>query len=163
MMSEDKIAREKAMILYEQAHKRQMNGEFGDAIILYKQSIDTFPTAEAYTFLGWTYNMLDRTDEAIEMCHKAIEIDPGYGNPYNDIGAYLMEKGEFAEAIPWFEKATAAARYDAPQFPYVNLGRAYEQIGRYRSALQSYDKALEIDPLYFPATWGKTALLGRMN
>ncbi len=163
MMSEDKIAREKAMILFEQAHKRQVNGEFGDAIVLYKQSIDTFPTAEAYTFLGWTYNMLDRTEEAIEMCYKAIELDPGYGNPYNDIGAYLMELGKPHDAIEWLEKATQAIRYDARQFPYMNLGRAYELTGRYRSALQSYDKALEIDPLYLPATWSKTALLGKMN
>ncbi len=163
MMSEDKIARDKAMILFDQGHKRQMNGEFGDAIILYKQSIDTFPTSEAYTFLGWTYNMLDRTDEAIEMCHKAIEIDPDYGNPYNDIGAYLMEMGDFADAVPWFEKAIAAPRYDAPQFPYVNMGRAYEHTGRYRSAILSYEKALVIDPLYFPATWRKMALLGKMN
>jgi phosphotriesterase-related protein len=30
-------------------------------------------------------------DEAIENCHRAIEIDPGFRNPYNDLGAYSIE------------------------------------------------------------------------
>lgn len=163
-MSNDKdIAREKALVLYERGYRHQMNGELADAIILYRRSIDTYPTAEAYTFLGWAYNMINRTDDAIEMCHKAIEIDSDYGNPYNDIGAYLIEKGKWEEAIPWLEKAIAAPRYEMRQFPHVNLGRVYYRLGRYRSALAQYDKALEVDPLYLPATWAKTALLGKMN
>ncbi|HEX6383843.1 MAG TPA: tetratricopeptide repeat protein [Anaerolineae bacterium] len=162
-MDEDEITRQKAIVLFERAYRHQMQGELGDAIELYRRSITTYPTAEAYTFLGWTYSMLNRLDEAIKMCHKAIEVDPSFGNPYNDIGAYLIELGRWEEAVPWLEKATEAPRYEAPQFPYVNLGRVYEHLGRYRTALAYYDRALEIDPLYLPATWAKTALLGKMN
>ena len=162
-MNEDEITRQKAMVLFERAYRRQMNGEFADAIMLYKRSIATHPTAEAYTFLGWTYSLINRPEEAIAMCRKAIAVDPTFGNPYNDIGAYLIEMGRWQEAIPWLEKATLAPRYEAPQFPYVNLGRVYEHLGRYRTALSCYDQALEIDPLYLPATWAKTALLAKMN
>lgn len=151
------------MVLFERAYRRQMRGELADAIVLYKRSIATFPTAEAYTFLGWTYSMLNRLEEAIEMCHKAIAVDPDFGNPYNDIGAYLIDMGRWEEAIPWLEKATKAPRYQAPQFPYVNLGRVYEHLGRYRTALACYNRALEIDPFYLAATWAKTALLAKMN
>ncbi|MCP4363353.1 MAG: tetratricopeptide repeat protein [Chloroflexi bacterium] len=151
------------MVLFDRAYRYQMNGELGNAILLYQRSIETHPTAEAYTFLGWTYSMMGRTDEAIEMCHQAIETDPTLGNPYNDIGVYLMEQAQWKEAIPWLEKAITASRYENPQFPYLNLGRVYEQTSRYRSALQSYDKALEIDHFYLPAHWAKTALLGKMN
>lgn len=152
-----------AMILFERAYKHQVRGETGDAIELYKRSIAIHPTAEAYTFLGWTYSMVERIEEAIEMCKEAIRLDPAFGNPYNDIGAYLIEQGEYEEAIPWLENATVAERYKSPQFPYTNLGRAYQQLGKYRSALQNYDKSLQIDPLYMPAYWAKTALLGKMN
>lgn len=162
-MDINEIAHAQAMILFEKAFKHQMHGELGDAVELYKRSIAVHPTAEAYTFLGWTYGMVNRLDEAIEMCQKAIEVDPAFGNPYNDIGAYMLEQGRFEEAIPWLEQALEAPRYETPQFPYTNLGRAYENSGRFRTALEHYNKALQLDPLYMPAQWAKTALLGRMN
>ena len=37
---------------------------------------------------------MGKLDEAIEECYKAIDRDPDFGNPYNDIGAYLIEKGQ---------------------------------------------------------------------
>lgn len=163
MEENNDIMHDQAMILFEKAYRHQMEGQVGDAIELYKRSIAIHPTAEAFTFLGWSYSMMDRLEEAIEMCHKAIELDPSLGNPYNDIGAYLIELGKMDEAIPWLEKATQAARYQSPQLPHLNIGRIHEFEGRYRSALHSYDEALKIDPLFLPAYWAKTALLGKMN
>lgn len=157
------IERQQAMILFERAYKHQMQGEFADAIILYKRSLDTYPTAEAHTFLGWTYSMMERYEEAIEACKEAIEVDPTFGNPYNDIGAYLIELERWEEAIPWLEKATEAPRYEAPQFPHMNLGRVYEHLGDYEKALACYEQAIEIDPLYRTAVWAKYELLARMN
>jgi len=58
----------------------------------YKRSIELHPTADAHTFLGWTYHQQGKVDEAIEECKKAIAVDPTFGNPYNDIGAYLIER-----------------------------------------------------------------------
>ncbi len=163
MASDEEITREKAMVLFDQAYRRQMDGELGDAIELYKRSIATYPTAEAYTFLGWTYSLMDRIAEAIEMCERAIEVDPTYGNPYNDIGAYLIDQGKWKEAIPWLEKATTAPRYETRQFPYINLGRAYQNLGRYKTAVQQYKQALVEEPFYLPAHWALTALLAKMN
>jgi tetratricopeptide (TPR) repeat protein len=157
------IQREQAMILLERAYGHQMRGEYGDAILLYKRSLQKYPTAEAHTFLGWTYSMMDRYDEAIEACKKAIEVDPQFGNPYNDIGAYLIEQEEWEEAIPWLEKATIAERYESPQFPQMNLGRVYEHLGDHDRALQCYEDALEIDPLYRTAHWAKYGLLAKWN
>ncbi|MAT99660.1 MAG: hypothetical protein CL608_21165 [Anaerolineaceae bacterium] len=163
MSSDDEITREKAMVYFDRAYRRQMDGELGVAIELYKQSIATYPTAEAYTFLGWTYSLMGRIREAIEMCEKAIEVDPTYGNPYNDIGAYLIDQNKWQEAIPWLEKATAAPRYETRQFPYMNLGRAYQNLGQYKTAMQHYQQALTEEPFYLPAHWALTALLGKMS
>ncbi len=161
-MSDD-LAKEQAMILLDQALRHQTKGELADAMVLYERSLAIWPTAEAYTYLGWTYSMLDRYDEAISSCEKAIEIDPSFGNPYNDIGAYLIELDQWEEALPWLNKATTAQRYDSPQFPYLNLGRVHEHFGRYGTALTCYDRALEIDLYYQEALWAKYRLLGRMN
>jgi Tfp pilus assembly protein PilF len=159
----NEIQQRQAQSLWQRAYEHQMNGEFGEAIRLYKKSIATRPTAEAYTFLAWTYSTLGRYEAAIELCEKAIELDPDFGNPYNDIGAYLIELGRYDEAIPWLEKALAAPRYDAPHYPLLNMGRIYQERGDYRQALAYYDKALEREPFYQPAHWAKQMLWGRLN
>ena len=99
-MSES-ITYQQAMVLVERAYRAQMRGEVTNAIELYERSLEVFPTAEAHTYLGWTYSMMQRYDEAIEQCELAIIVDPTFGNPYNDIGAYLIEMGKSNEAIPW--------------------------------------------------------------
>jgi Tfp pilus assembly protein PilF len=162
-MDEQNIAQQQATILIERAYREQMRGHWGEAIQLYRRSIAMFPTAEAHTFLGWVYSMMERYDEAIAECEQAIALDPGFGNPYNDIGAYLIELGQYEEAIPWLERALAAERYDSPQYPYVNMGRIYEQWGDTYAALDAYERALDVAPLYLPAEWARTLLLGRLN
>ncbi len=162
-MSESNMDRDQAVILHEKAYKAQMQGKFGDAIALYKRSIEAHPTTESYTFLGWTYAMMRRYEEGIEMCHEAIKIDPEFGNPYNDIGSYLIALERWDEAIPWLEKALIAPRYDAPQYPHMNLGRVYEHRGDFKQALASYDRAIAIDPFYMVATYARRTMIARMN
>jgi tetratricopeptide (TPR) repeat protein len=72
---------------FRKAHRAQMEGDFDRAVELYRQSIELHPTAEAHTFLGWTYDFQGKIEEAIAECKRAIAVDPDFGNPYNDIGA----------------------------------------------------------------------------
>ena len=137
-----------AQELFERAYRHQMQGELDKAVDLYKDSIRACPTAEAYTFLGWTYRFQGKIDAAIEQCKFAILIDPGFGNPYNDIGAYLIEKYDFDGAIPWLEKATRAPRYEAYHYAWYNLGRAYLGKDMYTMGRQCLEKSLEIEPRY---------------
>jgi len=69
---------------------------------------------------------------------EGIEVDPEFGNPYNDIGAYLIEQGKHDEAIPWLERALRAARYESYHFPWFNLGRAYAAKDCYGRALECF-------------------------
>ena len=156
-------SRQRADLLFQQAYTQQMAGNLADAILLYKNSIDVYPTAEAHTFLGWTYSMLGRYDDAIEECRTAIAVDPTFGNPYNDIGAYLIELDRHREAIEWLEKAIVAPRYEAPHYPWVNLGRVYEKLGPWSEALRCYRKALAVMPNYQEAKRLLAALLAKLN
>ena len=149
--------------LFQQAYELQMKGELEEAVTLYKKSIESHPTAEAYTFLGWTYSFMGRLDEAIEECHKAIAQDPDFGNPYNDIGAYLIEKGELDEAMTWFQKALQARRYESPAFPHLNLGRVHERKGQWTEAIDSYKKALALNPSYALAKKALGRLISSLN
>ncbi|MBI4487439.1 MAG: tetratricopeptide repeat protein, partial [Deltaproteobacteria bacterium] len=76
----------RALQLFNDAYRCQREGELEEAIRLYQKSIAVYPTAEAHTFLGWTYSFQGHYEEAIEECKKAIALDPDFGNPYNDIG-----------------------------------------------------------------------------
>ncbi len=134
--------------LFQEAYEHQMEGELEAAIELYQRSIETYPTAEAHTFLGWTYSFQGKLDQAIEECKKAIEIDPEFGNPYNDIGAYLIEKSQPEEAIPWLQKAAVAKRYENCHFAHYNLGRAYIAMDLLNKARHEFELSLELEPEY---------------
>lgn len=123
---------------------REAVDELNAAVSLYSQSIETFPTAEAYTFRGWAYCHFGRIDDAIEECRRAIEVDPEFGNPYNDIGAYLIAKGEPDAAIEWLERAKSAPRYDPRHFPFMNLGRLYAEKGMVLKAIAEFEEALRL-------------------
>ena len=137
---------EMARELFQNAYQLQMQGDFDLAAQFYKRSIELHPTAEAHTFLGWTYHFQGKIDEAIAECKQAIVVDPTFGNPYNDIGAYLIDKGELDEAIPWLEKAKQAPRYDPRHFPFINLCRIYLTKGMIQKALEEFGGALALNP-----------------
>ena len=136
----------RAIELWNQGVAYHMHGDFQNAIALYDESIAVYPTAEAHTFRGWAFRFLGRIDDAIAECRKAIEIDPAFGNPYNDIGSYLMSKGELDEAVEWFEKAKVAPRYEPRHFPYMNLGRLYAAKGMVLRAIEEFEGALRLEP-----------------
>jgi tetratricopeptide (TPR) repeat protein len=136
----------RATELWREAYRHQMQGELDRAIELYQRSIETCPTAEAHTFLGWTYSFQGRLDEATQECLRAIEVDPDFGNPYNDIGCYLMQQDKLDEAVPWLERAKEAKRYEPRQFPYMNLARIYVKRGRWWDALREFESAVRLAP-----------------
>jgi len=155
--------RKRAEELFQSAYEAQMRGDLDEAVALYRLSLEAHPTAEAHTFLGWTYSFQGRLDAAIEECKKAIVVDPDFGNPYNDIGAYFIEMGRYDEAIPWLEKATLAPRYEAPHYPWFNLGRAYVAKQMYSRALEEFRQALRIRPDYAAAEAVIEALKRKLN
>jgi len=138
----------KAIALLREAYRRQMAGELDTAVDLYRESIAVHPTAEAHTFLGWTYSFQGRLEDAIAECKEAIAVDAEFGNPYNDIGSYLTTLGRLDEAIPWLEAATRAPRYEPRHYPHCNLGRVYWAKGQLAKAAAEFERALEIEPDY---------------
>ena len=160
-MEEDR--KKKALEFFHKAYEHQTKGELDQAVGLYRQSIEVFPTAEAYTFLGWTYSFMGKYEQAIGECRKAIEVDPDFGNPYNDIGAYLIEEGRLDEAVPWLEKAIVAKRYDSYCFPHYNLGRIWEAKGDWLKAVASYENAVKANSGYTLAQRALNHLKGQFN
>lgn len=140
MNEEQKLDR--AVRILKEAYERQMAGRLDEAVRLYEASIAEFPTAEAHTFLGWTFSRQGRYEDAIAQCKIAIRIDPEFGNPYNDIGSYLIHLEKVDQAIPWLELAKKARRYEPRHFPYLNLYRVYTKRGELDKAQRELQQAL---------------------
>lgn len=140
-----------AVALFNEAYAAQLEKDYDAAIRLYKKSIEIFPTAEAYTFLGWTHSFRGDYDLAIAECLAAIAVDANFGNPYNDIGSYLIAKGNYYDCVRWFKLAMQAARYEARAYPHFNLATVYERRGRLREAAAHYGRALDEQPNYMQA------------
>jgi Tfp pilus assembly protein PilF len=160
---DDETRKELAIRFFNEAFEHQKKKELDEAVELYKKSIEAYPTADAYTFLGWTYSWMGRIDDAIAECHKAIEVDPTFGNPYNDIGSYLMMKGQVDDAIPWLERALKAPRYESYCYPHMNLGRAFESKRDWLRAKEEYKLALAENKDYTPAAQALARILGYLN
>jgi Tfp pilus assembly protein PilF len=137
---------ERALQLVQQGMDQQMARNLDEAIRLYRESIAICPTADAHTYLGWAYSFLGKVDDAIAQCELAIRLDPDFGNPYNDIGVYLMKQQKLDEAIQWLEKAKVAKRYEPRHFPYINLGRVYLTKGMINKAIEEFRGALTQKP-----------------
>ncbi len=149
--ADEAAAYRRAYELWQEGYLNHMVGDYAAAIDRFRASIVAHPTAEGHTYLGWSLSSLGRLDEAIGECQNAIALDPDYGNPYNDIGVYLIELGRPDDAVPWLEKAIGAARYCCYEFAHFNLGRVRLMQGRDDAARQSFERALDHAPDYMPA------------
>ncbi len=140
-----------------------MSGRLEEAVEHYRRSIAIHATAEAHTFLGWALSHLGHHEEAIAECKVAISLDPDFGNPYNDIGAYLIELGREEEAIAWLERAKTAQRYEPRHYPYFNLARVYTRHHKIQDAIRELKGAVALEPRYTAARRELHRLLGMLN
>jgi len=161
MTEREKISR--ATEYFNKGYELHLKGKIKDAIKAYKLSIKFYPTAKAHTFLGWAYSLRGKYEEAINECQIAIELDPSFGNPYNDIGSYLINLGKLDEAIVYLQKAIEAEDYEPRHYPYFNLGRIYERRGYWFTARSYYEDALKFNPDFEPAKNALIRLTAMMN
>ncbi len=151
---EDRDAIAEAVIHWRNGYVLHLGGRYEEAAERFQRSIVAYPTAEGHTFLGWSLSALGRLEDAIAECKKAISLDSDYGNPYNDIGVYLIKLGRPEEAVPWLQKAITAKRYCCYEFPHFNLGRVLLSQGKIDKAKRSFERALSHNPEYVPAIAG---------
>jgi tetratricopeptide (TPR) repeat protein len=136
----------RATDLWRSALSTHLDGDPETAIKMYRISLSVRETAEAYTYMAWAFSHYGDLDLAIRLCKQAIDVDPTFGNAYNDMGAYLVEAGLGPSAETWFQSAKVALRYQTPQFPFLNLARLYISWGRFVDAFQELTVAKVLAP-----------------
>lgn len=154
---------QKAEELLRKGHDAQRLGNLPEALNLFQRSIQILPTVEAHISLGWSYNFLHRYEDAIDECRRAIAINPNFGDPYNNIGLYLMKLGKLEDAVPRLEQAKEAPDYKTPHYPYLNLGRIALMKGHLLRAAREFGSALEIQPASLTARRTLAAVSAQLN
>ncbi len=86
-----------------------------------------------------------RTDEAIVLLQKALEIDPDYMEAHVNLAARLMHKGQVDAAVPHLEQAIKLDPASAPA--YLNLGIAFLYQGKVKDAERAAREAAKLDPV----------------
>lgn len=83
-------------------------------------------------------------DRAIQLLHRALDLDPHFPEALGNLGVALQKKGRLEEAIATYEKVLKRK----PDFPPIlnNLGTALREKGRLEEAIATYQKALQLEP-----------------
>jgi tetratricopeptide (TPR) repeat protein/tRNA A-37 threonylcarbamoyl transferase component Bud32 len=102
-------------------------------------------------------NMMGDFNGAIKCFQQAIDLNPGYMDPYNNIGVSLELQGKIDEAIKYYDKASELA----PDFymPWYNKGNCYKTQHNYKNALKCYNKAIKLNPGFVNNWINKGAVL----
>src|SRR6266571_2821083 len=144
--------------------KETIKGLFENEVVL---GDDQSPVAklEAKKLFHQAYQaqMENNYDDAIAECLEAIRVDEAFGNPYNDIGSYLLAKGDRYGCVRWFKRALLAPRYESYAFPHFNLARVYDMRHRNLDAAKHYGLALEENPGFTQATVALRKLQAKLN
>jgi tetratricopeptide (TPR) repeat protein/predicted Ser/Thr protein kinase len=108
---------------------------------------------DAHTYLANGLLGLGRVDEAIAAAREAIRIDPANGQPHQALArAYWVGKGDFALAIPAFERAIALN--PEAGYSYLQLGLLLSWEGRYAQAETVLKRAVELQDQFISGNAG---------
>ncbi len=104
---------------------------------------------DEFTAVQWNEKGMERYNRkdyqgAIEYFRKAIELDPKYAYPWNNLGYIYGAMGNHDKEIEYYRKAIALNPKFA--FPWNNMGVTYRKLGSYDKAIECFRKAIELDP-----------------
>jgi tetratricopeptide (TPR) repeat protein len=123
-------------------------GLYEKAADLLRRSITLDPanSAEACNYLGYMWadhNM--NLEEAETMIKRALETEPNNASYLDSLGWVEFRKGKFDQALSNLLRAAKTADHDDPVI-FEHIGDAYFKLNRVSEALESWQKALALDP-----------------
>ena len=128
--------------VFEQGRALYKQENYSAAIAKLEEAVRLDPTrAQAYYILGWTYNQVDRSQEALECFQKALALKRD-ALTYDGLAWTYNKLGRHSEALAAGEKAVKL-EFHFPDAHY-NLGMAYLALGNLEMARKEYGALLNM-------------------
>jgi serine/threonine protein kinase/tetratricopeptide (TPR) repeat protein len=109
--------------------------------------------ADAHVWKGGALLTLGRVDEAIEAIKEGLRLEPDNGSAHQALArAYWIGKGDFASAIPEFERSIELN--PEAGYSYLQLGLLLAWEGQYERAAEVCKRAVELQDQYISGNAG---------
>jgi len=135
------------------AHELEIAGDearskkaFNDAIEYYHMAIRKADSAELHNKMGIAYLQLLQLKVAEKEFNRAIKMNHGYAEAYNNLGVISYMRKKYGKAVSEYEKALKLN--DSAPF-HSNLGMAYFEKKEFDKATAELLRAMELDPQIF--------------
>jgi tetratricopeptide (TPR) repeat protein len=119
--------------------------KFDESLAAYTEAVRLAPNDQWVLFdTGVLYTGMGDTLNAIEMYHRALQVDPYFVDAWNNLGASLSRMKRHEEAIAAWQNVL---HLDADHvLTWNNLGFEYYMLNQFDKSIECYQKALAINP-----------------
>lgn len=110
------------------------------------------------TLLSW--RQCRYWENSLKIFRHSLQVTQNNTMMHNLIGYELSEKGNFVEAIYYFNRAIMIA----PDYVYAynNRANAYAKLGQYQRAIEDYNRAIFLYPDYAESYYARGNLYGKL-
>ena len=138
-------------LAYAIAAPRERTGDYRSrALAMLQKAERASPDdTEVLLYLAELYRNGGQADLAVPLYRRAIQLDPAQVTASVGLGGILMERGQFAGAIPLWEDALA--KNSGLELVRTNLAMAYWRTGDTAAAEKHLVKAMQLSPAFTPA------------
>ena len=123
--------------------------DYREAALAYQQVLEREPgNAEILNKVGIAYQQLGEDNLAEHFYKRALRANAKSSFAMNNLGTVEYSRQRFGKAIKYYKKALAMGGDNRAPI-YTNLGYAYCNVKLYAQAMDSFNKALALDPNIF--------------
>jgi tetratricopeptide (TPR) repeat protein len=85
-------------------------------------------------------------DQAISRLNSIVKVCPEHVDATRGLGTAFAGKGDYVQAIGWFNKVVALRGNEVQAGDFANLGKSYAKLKKYKEARAEYMKAQRLAP-----------------
>jgi tetratricopeptide (TPR) repeat protein len=121
-------------------------GNYSDSLEVYNKILEIAPNyVKAWVGKGLALSDLNRSNESLESFNKAIELDPEYIPTWNERAWLLIKMGNYEKAVEDANKGITLLNRELAK-TLDTEGVALEGMGKYKQALEYFNKSIELEP-----------------